>query len=826
MTDTNSDHPLKGLKIVELGTDVASAFAGRLSAIYGADVITIEPKEGHAIRHLPPWTDDANNPNSSVLFGYLGTGKRSMEIDFSDPSSVESLRKLILTSDAVIDGYAPDWLTEHNLDLEDLLTEKVSLVVCHITAYGQTGPKRHWTASALTAAAAGGQLYMAGDPDKPPLLTAGHQAYYQAGLQAFGGLITALYAVKMTGQGDILDMSVQEVQAATLEGAGPVALWFGGEGVRTGNSARAMWGIHEAADGWIGVASMPRQTNSVLDAMGHEDLKADPIFANGGWAIEANELLSHLIPAFTIQHTAKDIFKIASNYRAPFSVIPTPAELLTWPHYEEIGFWQSVDHPIFGEYLVPSGPIQFGNTNRGEPAAAPLIGQHTTEVLEELSAVDIPVSSHPNSSSGVPALPFDGLRAIDMTQVWAGPYGGRFLADMGADVIKVEGPSFPDPIRTMVGATTSPEIDLSTYFNEYNRGKRSLILDIKQSEGMDALKKLIKTADIFIENWSSGVADKNGLSYEDLKQLNPNIIYVSMPGFGHKGSDAARVGFGPTIEQMGGLVALQGYKDGPPHKSGISSVDPIAGATCGAAVATALVNRATTGKGSYCLIPQRDGITGLIGEFIVAEQLGSPLSIRSGAEHSTFAPHGIFECHPSDDMRPVLGPDRQPAAYVNDMWLALSCRTNQEWQAFVEATQINGLQNPDYISASGRKVHENEINQTITDWAKTQDATTTALTLQNAGVDASPVLTPLQISKDPHLISRDMFISVHHDVAGDHLTARPSWRFKRRSQLPARSGPTFGGDSDAILSELGYTADDISSLREKLVTTNSIISDG
>ena len=86
MTDTNSDHPLKGLKIVELGTDVASAFAGRLSAIYGADVITIEPKEGHAIRHLPPWTDDANNPNSSVLFGYLGTGKRSMEIDFSDPS--------------------------------------------------------------------------------------------------------------------------------------------------------------------------------------------------------------------------------------------------------------------------------------------------------------------------------------------------------------------------------------------------------------------------------------------------------------------------------------------------------------------------------------------------------------------------------------------------------------------------------------------------------------------------------------------------------------------------------------------------------------------
>ena len=825
MADTNPENPLKGLRIVELGTDVASAFAGRLSAIYGADVIIIEPKEGHAIRHLPPWTDDAHDPNSSVLFGYLGTAKRSMEIDFDNPSSIESLRKLILTSDAVIDGYTPDWLAAHNLDLEALLKEKDSLVVCHITPYGQTGPKRHWTASALTAAAAGGQLYMAGDPDKPPLLTAGHQAYYQAGLQAFGGLITALYAAKMTGQGDILDMSVQEVQAATLEGAGPVALWFGGEGVRTGNSARAMWGIHEAADGWIGVASMPRQTNSVLDAMGHGDLKTDPIFANGGWAIEANELLSHLIPAFTIQHTAEDIFKIASNYRAPFSVIPTPAELLKWPHYEEIEFWQSVDHPIFGDYLVPSGPIQFGDKNRGEPAASPLIGQHTSEILEEVSK-DVSTSSCLSDSTSTPTLPFDGLRAIDMTQVWAGPYGGRFLADMGADVIKVEGPSFPDPIRTMVGTTTSPEIDLSTYFNEYNRGKRSLILDIKQSEGMKALKELIKSADIFIENWSSGVADKNGLSYEDLKQLNPNIIYVSMPGFGHKGSDAARVGFGPTIEQMGGLVALQGYKDGPPHKSGISYGDPIAGATCGAAVAAALINRMTTGKGSYCLIPQRDGITGLIGEFIVAEQLGSSLSIRSGAEHSTFAPHGIFECRPSDDMRPVLGPDREPSGYVNDMWLALSCRTDQEWQSFVETTRIDGLQSPDYVSASGRKTHENTINQIITNWAKTQDATSTAHTLQNVGVDASPVLTPLQISKDPHLISRDMFISVHHEIAGHHLTARPSWRFKRRSQVPTRSGPVFGGDSDAILAELGYTTDDITSLREKLVTTNSIISDG
>ena len=108
---------------------------------------------------------------------------------------------------------------------------------------------------------------------------------------------------------------------------------------------------------------------------------------------------------------------------------------------------------------------------------------------------------------------------------------------------------------------------------------------------MKVLKELVSTADVFVENWSSGVAERNGLSYEELKKIKPDLIYISMPGFGHEGPDSSRVGFGPTIEQMGGLVALQGYEGGPPHKSGISYGDPIAGSTCAASVIASLVNR-------------------------------------------------------------------------------------------------------------------------------------------------------------------------------------------------------------------------------------------
>src|SRR5690606_15335155 len=138
------------------------------------------------------------------------------------------------------------------------------------------------------------------------------------------------------------------------------------------------------------------------------------------------------------------------------------------------------------------------------------------------------------------------------------PYATRLLGDAGAEVIKVEGPTFEDPVRTMGGTRTVPGINQSAYFNEYNRNKLGVSIDIKTPEGMEALRRMLAETDVFIENWSSGVAERIGLGYEAVKALKPDIVYVSMPGFGHTGPDARRVGFGPTIEQMGGLVALQG----------------------------------------------------------------------------------------------------------------------------------------------------------------------------------------------------------------------------------------------------------------------------
>ena len=240
-----------------------------------------------------------------------------------------------------------------------------------------------------------------------------------------------------------------------------------------------------------------------------------------------------------------------------------------------------------------------------------------------------------------------------MTQVWSGPYGARFLADMGAEVIKIEGPKFPDPVRTGISGGALPTINLSPYYNEYNRGKKSLTIDFKTPEGHEALLRLLKTADVFLENWSSGVADRNGIGYEKIKKFNPSIIYLSMPGFGHIGPDSSRIGYGPTIEQMGGIVALQGYENGPPHKSGISYGDPIAGSTCASAVTCGLINRKKTGEGTYIVIPQRDGVTGLIAEYVISEYLEQPMEYRVGFKHPTSIPHNVYATIPDEIPRPI-----------------------------------------------------------------------------------------------------------------------------------------------------------------------------
>ncbi|MCK9486915.1 MAG: CoA transferase [Dehalococcoidia bacterium] len=815
-----SEGILSGMRIVELSTNVAGAYAGRLLAMYGADVVMVEPDGGHALRHLPPWAGDTRDPEDSILFAYLGAGKRSVRLDLHTPDGLETARRLVATADAVIDTHAPGELAALGLDLDAAAEQQRALVVTQVTPYGQTGPKAHWRATSLTAYAAGGQMNGTGDGDQPPLKTAGHQAFYQAALHAFSATLTALYAARTSGVGDVIDISVQEVGAAKLEGSLPNALTRGTEAGRTaGNATFAQWGIHPTADWWIGVAAMPRQSFAVYDLIGRPELKEDPEFRSG-WSPAANEVLSVLVPEWISQRTAEEVFALADQYRTPMGMIPTPAHLLEWQHFQETGFWRHVDHPRLGRHPLPAGPVQFGADDRGAHGPAPRIGEHTAEVQDALPPASKPA---PASTDGL-RPPLEGVRVIDVTQVWAGPYATRLLGDAGAEVIKVEGPTFEDPVRTMAGTRDVPGINQSAYFNEYNRNKLGVSIDLKTEEGMEALRRMLATADVFIENWSSGVAERIGLGYEAVKAIKPDIVYVSMPGFGHRGPDARRVGFGPTIEQMGGLVALQGYEGGAPHRSGISYGDPIAGAVASGAVVAGLLRRQRTGEGIYIMVPQRDGIVGLIGEYIVAEALGSPLPTRIGSKDAYFAPHNVYPARDTEP-RPVLSPlTGEVMGAFTDAWVTIAVDSEEAWDALRRVVGDERLGAPAYASMEARRQCQDEIDAVISEWTRHQDAEEAAAALQAAGVAAERVLTPLTMTTDAHMAARDNWATYDHPDTGVAKTLRSVWRMRRRPQGEIRHAPQFGGDSESLLARFGFTPDEIEAMKAKGVTTTELAS--
>jgi crotonobetainyl-CoA:carnitine CoA-transferase CaiB-like acyl-CoA transferase len=808
---------LQGIRVVELSNEVAGAFAGRLLANYGADVVVIEPPAGHAVRHAPPRLND--DPDSSIMFAYLGAGKRSVSLELDADADRSLALGLIERADVVIDSHAPGELAALGIDLQAAAESDPHLVVCAITPFGQWGPRSGWRATALTAAAAGGQMSTCGEAGMPPLKTAGSQAQCQAGLHAFSAISTALYAAAVSGTGDFIDLSMQEVQVSTLEGALPQAFAVGSDAGRSpGNAMLAQWGIHPCRDGYVGLAAMPRQSFAVYDRIGHPELKDDPAFASG-WSPEANAVLQVLIPEWTEQHTAREIFELASEYRAPFAMIPNARELLDWPALQEIGFWRTVEHPALGEHPVPAGPIDFDGGNRGTARRAPLLGEHTEDARAEVAEIPKPSRDEGREVR----LPLDGIRVIDATAVWAGPYGTRFLADMGAEVIKVEGPSFADPVRTMTGAQKAPEINASAYFNEYNRNKLGLSLDVKQPEGMKALLRLVAKADVFVENWSSGVAERLGLGYEALKKLNPNIVYVSMPGFGHTGGDAARVGFGPTIEQMGGLVALQGYGEGPPRRSGISYGDPVSGTTAAGAVALGLLKRQRTGESTHAVVPQRDGIVQMIGEYVVAEALGEPLPTRIGSRDVAMAPHNIYAAADTEP-RPLIGMLGGPAGELTDGWVTIAVDSEEAWAGLKQVVGDGRLDSPRFATMESRHGAQDELDAIIAEWAATRDADEAAAALQAAGVCAAPVLSPLTVTQDEHLLARNAFLTYDHPVTGTVGCSAPAWRMQRRSITSVAAAPLFGQHTDEVLTRVaGYSAKELSALREKCVITDDLL---
>jgi crotonobetainyl-CoA:carnitine CoA-transferase CaiB-like acyl-CoA transferase len=400
----------------------------------------------------------------------------------------------------------------------------------------------------------------------------------------------------------------------------------------------------------------------------------------------------------------------------------------------------------------------------------------------------------------------EGIRVIDLTQIWSGPFATQLLADLGAEILKVEPIYRLDPDRGMawpaVGATLAGDrpYNRSGSFNEHNRNKMAITLDLKTPRGVEIFKRLVAHADVVIDNFSVGVMTRLGLGYEDLRAVKPDIVVLSMPAFGNTGPERGYIGYGPVQEQLSGVTSLTGYEGGPPLETGFYYGDPSAGLQAAGAILTALWARRRTGQGQFVDLSQRETLISFLGEMVLDYQMNDRTWEPRGNRDASIAPQGVY---------PSAG---------EDSWIAISCRDDAEWGRLCGAMGRPDLTvDPRFRDVVSRRRNHDSLDEILADWTRQYDHLELTDRLQRAGVAGTAVLDHGELLENEHFRARGYFESVTHPEAGTHDYHGMTWKLSGtpgRIRFPA---PLYGQHNQPVLRDvLGLSDDEIAEL-ERLV---------
>jgi benzylsuccinate CoA-transferase BbsF subunit len=405
--------------------------------------------------------------------------------------------------------------------------------------------------------------------------------------------------------------------------------------------------------------------------------------------------------------------------------------------------------------------------------------------------------------------PLSGIKVADFTWVWAGPYCTLQLAHLGADVTRIETKTRPCVTR-MLPPWPDGKFDglnKSGYFNQYNQGKKSLSLNFKHPQAKEVAWRLIKEADVVVNNFASGVMEKMGFGYDAIREVKSDIIMISLSGYGDTGPYHEYVAYGPAQVPLSGLSSLTGYKGFPPMHAGFSYADPNAGIHGAFAVLAALFHRKKTGEGQYIDMAQWECAMDLLAEGILEYTMNGREPERNGNRDPFMAPHGIFKC-------------RDLAEKVMDMtidrWVSIVCADDAEWGRLARAMGRAELaDDPRFKTLAARKANEDELEALITGWTLPQRFDEVARKLQAAGVAAAPCADNKYLcDDDQHVAQRNYWVELNHPEVGVQRHAGIPWRMSGTSTAVRVPAPCLGQHTDETLARLGYSKEEVESLRK------------
>jgi len=389
----------------------------------------------------------------------------------------------------------------------------------------------------------------------------------------------------------------------------------------------------------------------------------------------------------------------------------------------------------------------------------------------------------------MPTGALDGLRVLDVTQVMAGPFCTMLLADLGADVIKIEPPA-GDSTRTMPGAvgTDSPS------FNAVNRGKRSVVLNLKTPEGREALKRLARTADILVENYRPGVLAALGLDYESLNAVNPRLIYASISGYGQTGPDRRKGGFDLVAQGISGIMSITGEAGGPPVKAGVPLTDLGAGLFGLIGILAALDHRHRAGAGQYIDTSLVDAGVALSVWEATEYFAGLGVPQPKGSAHRMFAPYQAIRCA--------------------DGYITLGTANDRLFRRFCDLLEHpEWATDPQFADNETRLENQAELAAQIEAVTSQQPRAHWIALFEANEIPCGPINNYEQVFADPHIIAREMAVNVEHPTLGRMKSLGSAIKMSGTPTNPRRRAPLLGEHTEAVLIEYGFSADEIASLR-------------
>ena len=764
---------LASLRVLDLSSGDGDA-VGRILADLGADVLKIEPPGDNPARRAAPLVAGAG-----IAFALDNANKRCARLDPARPRDRERLIELAGSADIVVDSGNPGGAARFGTSCAALAERFGHVVTLSVTDFGTTGPYATWRATDAVLYAMSSALSRTGPTTGTPVLPPSGVGSATAAVQAAWAVLVAYYDRLRCGKGEFIDFSRFEAVVQALdppfgsEGQAAVGLKAPAELWRGRPRNQQIYPIFGCHDGHVRICLLSaRQWRGMRAWLGEPAQFSGPEFDTIAARYAASEELNAAIAELFARETTADLVAQGQTRGVPIAAVLTPAEALSEEHFRVVGALTAATIPPGTEVAVPAGPLVIDGVHHGYRRRARPPGADEPEW-------SVPRSSPATPPREVTSRPFDGVRILDLGVIVAGGELGRLFADLGAEVIKIESPTYPDGLRQ-----APPGQPMSRSWALTHRNERSLGLDLRHRAGADLFGRLVAGADAVFANFKPGTLAALGFSYDRLRALNPGIVLAESSAFGDRGPWSARMGYGPLVRASTGVTRLWTSPDAEPDRFYDATTifpDHVVARLTAIATLAVLIRRGQTGRGGHVHISQAEAaINQLAAAFVAESARAAGLPVVEGD-----AIHAVYPCAGDDE------------------WCVVSMRDAQDRARVAAAMGCSGL-------PGGRA----EAIAAVSRWTACRDRNEVAAHLQGLGVPAGPMNRAADVAKDPHVAFRKLFTDMTHPLLGAAIPSETGPApYTRIPRAPLRPAPMPGEHTRAVCQKiLGLTPDRIDEL--------------